>query len=53
MLWPLLGLAEFVVWLICVFKAFQGQMFKLPVIGNLAEQQAFTAPDDSGQAKAA
>ena len=52
-LWPLLWLAELVVWLICVLKAYQGQMFKLPVIGNLAEQQAFTMPDDNGQAKAA
>lgn len=52
-LWPLLWLAELVVWFICVFKAYQGQMFKLPVIGNLAEQQAFTMPDDNGQAKAA
>jgi uncharacterized membrane protein len=53
MLWPMLGLAEFVVWLICVLKAYQGQMFKLPVIGNLAEQQAFTMPDDHSQVKAA
>ena len=51
-LWPLLWLAELVVWLICVLKAYQGRMFKLPVIGNLAEQQAFTMPDDNGQAKA-
>jgi len=53
LLWPLLWLAEFVVWLICVLKAYQGQMFKLPVIGNLAEQQAFTMPDDNSQMKAA
>ena len=30
----------FVIWLILVLKAYQGQMFKLPVIGDLAEQQA-------------
>ncbi len=40
LLWPLIGLAGFVIWLILVFKAYQGQMFKLPVIGDLAEQQA-------------
>jgi uncharacterized membrane protein len=40
MLWPLVGLAGFILWLVLVFKAYQGQMFKLPVIGNLAEQQA-------------
>jgi uncharacterized membrane protein len=53
MLWPLLWLAELVLWVICVLKAYQGQMFKLPFIGNLAEQQAFTMPDDTNQAKAA
>jgi uncharacterized membrane protein len=39
-LWPLVRLAFFVLWLILVFKAYQGQMFKLPVIGDMAEQQA-------------
>ncbi|MGA7292669.1 MAG: DUF4870 domain-containing protein [Terriglobales bacterium] len=40
LLWPLISLAGFVIWLILLLKAYQGQMFKLPVIGNLAEQQA-------------
>ena len=53
MLWPLLWLAELVIWVICVLKAYQGQTFKLPVIGELAEQQAYTVPDDTNQAKAA
>jgi len=53
LLWPLLSLAEIVLWIICVIKAYQGKMFKLPVIGDLAEQQAFTMPDDTNQAKAA
>ena len=39
-LWPLLSLALFVVLLILALKAYQGQMFKLPVIGDIAEQQA-------------
>jgi len=38
--WPLISLAGFVIWLILVLKAYQGQMFKLPVIGDIAEQQA-------------
>ncbi len=38
--WPLVSLVGFVVWLILVLKAYQGQMFKLPVIGDMAEQQA-------------
>jgi uncharacterized membrane protein len=42
LLWPLIGLADFVIWLILVFKAYQGQMFKLPVIGDMAEKQADT-----------
>ncbi len=35
-----LPLVMFVVWIICFVKAFQGQMFKLPIIGDFAEQQA-------------
>jgi uncharacterized membrane protein len=33
-------LGSIVVWIILVIKANQGQMFKLPVIGDLAEKQA-------------
>jgi uncharacterized membrane protein len=40
LVWPLVSLAGFVIWLILVLKAYQGQMFKLPVIGDIAEQQA-------------
>jgi uncharacterized membrane protein len=40
LVWPLVSLVGFVVWLILVLKAYQGQMFKLPVIGDMAEQQA-------------
>jgi uncharacterized membrane protein len=40
LIWPLISLAGFVIWLIVVLKAYQGQMFKLPVIGDMAEQQA-------------
>jgi len=36
----LIWLAWFVVWLICVMKAVNGQRYKLPVIGDLAEKQA-------------
>jgi uncharacterized membrane protein len=27
-------------WIILLMKAYQGQMFKLPVIGDMAEKQA-------------
>ena len=42
LLWPLIGLAGFVLWLVLVFKAYQGKTFKLPVIGDMAEKQANT-----------
>ncbi len=35
-----LPFAMFVVWIICVVKAFQHQMFKLPILGDFAEKQA-------------
>jgi uncharacterized membrane protein len=36
----LLGLGLFIVWLISIIKAFQGQRFVIPVIGALAQKQA-------------
>lgn len=36
----LVVLALFVVWVICFLKAMNGQRFKLPLIGDLAEKQA-------------
>lgn len=39
-IWMLLGLAEFILWLLLVIKAFQHEMFKLPIVGDLAEKQA-------------
>lgn len=35
-----LGLAAFVVWLVLVVKALQGEIFKLPALGDFAEQNA-------------
>jgi uncharacterized membrane protein len=40
LVWPLVSLAGFILWLVMVLKAYQGQMFKLPVIGDMAEKQA-------------
>ncbi len=39
-IWPLIGLGLLVLWVILLLKAYQGQMFKLPVIGDMAEKQA-------------
>jgi len=40
LVWPLISLAGFIIWIVLVLKAYQGQMFKLPVIGDMAEKQA-------------
>ena len=37
---PLVGLAGLVLLIILLLKAYQGQKFKLPVIGDMAEKQA-------------
>jgi uncharacterized membrane protein len=36
---PFISLAIFVLWIVLVIKAYQGQMFDLPVIGDLARKQ--------------
>jgi uncharacterized membrane protein len=40
LIWLLIDAVWFILWLLCVFKAFGGQRFKLPLIGNFAEQLA-------------
>jgi len=37
---PLVGLGVFIVWLICIFKAFNNDKFNVPVIGDWAAKQA-------------
>ncbi len=36
----IVGLAAFLVWVLCVLKAYQGVMWKLPVLGDVAEKLA-------------
>jgi len=38
MLVPVLGLVQLVLWILLMVKAYQGVLFKLPVIGDLAEK---------------
>lgn len=38
--WPAFGLGCLILWLLLLLKAYQGAMFKLPFIGDLAEKQA-------------
>jgi uncharacterized membrane protein len=40
LIWPIWGLAQLALWLLLVVKAYQHEMFKLPVIGDMAERQA-------------
>jgi uncharacterized membrane protein len=37
---PLLSLAMICAWVLCAVKAYQGLRFKLPVLGNYAENMA-------------
>ena len=39
-IWSLLGLAELALWILLVFKAYNHEMFKLPIVGDMAEKQA-------------
>jgi uncharacterized membrane protein len=36
----LVGLAFFIVWVVLIVKALQGEMFKLPLVGEFAERKA-------------
>lgn len=36
----LLGLGAFILWLILIIKAYQGERYKLPIVGDLAEKLA-------------
>jgi uncharacterized membrane protein len=39
-LYPLVALAMLILWIMVLIKAFNGERFKLPIIGDLAEKQA-------------
>jgi len=39
-IYALVGLAELALWLLLLFKAYQHEIFKLPIVGDMAEQQA-------------
>lgn len=36
----LLGLAAFILWIILMIKAYQGELFKLPIAGDIAEKNS-------------
>lgn len=35
----LLSFAAFILWILCMWKAFQGEMYKVPYVGEIAQQQ--------------
>ena len=37
---PILGIVAFVVWIICMVKAYQGERWKIPYLGDFAENKA-------------
>ncbi|MGD0986332.1 MAG: hypothetical protein ABR874_00895 [Candidatus Sulfotelmatobacter sp.] len=39
LLWVIAILGFFILWLVVIVKALQGEMFKLPVFGDIAERQ--------------
>lgn len=36
---PFIMLAGFILWLVCIVKAYQGEEFKLPIVGDFAAKQ--------------
>jgi uncharacterized membrane protein len=40
LLWIVIAFAILGLWALCLLKAYKGQMYKIPVIGNLAEKQS-------------
>lgn len=37
---PLIGLVAFVLWIVCMVKAYQGQRFRVPLVADVAESIA-------------
>ena len=44
LLYPLIGLVGLILWILLMVKAFQGEMFKLPIAGDMAEKMSEKAP---------
>lgn len=38
MLMPVLAILQLILWIVLMVKAYQGQLFKLPMIGDMAEK---------------
>ena len=42
----LLGVLAFILWIVLMVKAYQGQMFKLPIAGDIAEKNSKPSVDN-------
>jgi len=40
---PIVGLAAFVVWIVCLIKAYQGERWRIPLVGDFAAKKAGVA----------
>jgi uncharacterized membrane protein len=40
LIWPAIDICWLAIWVFCAVKAFNGRLFKLPIIGALAERMA-------------
>jgi uncharacterized membrane protein len=40
LIYGVLGIGSFILWILCMVKAYQGVKFKLPVVGDIAEKMA-------------
>ena len=43
LLWGVIWLGSLIMWIMCMIKAYQGEKFKVPVVGDLAEKIAGNA----------
>jgi uncharacterized membrane protein len=37
---PLLGIVDLILWILLMIKAYQGEYFKLPIAGDIAEKNS-------------
>lgn len=37
---PIISVASLILWIVLMIKAYQGEMFKLPIIGDIADQKS-------------
>jgi len=43
----ILGIAMFLLWILLMYKAYKGKLYKLPIVGNFAEKQIYPNGKDA------